>query len=52
MASFVENASELHHALAGHDHAGIIAHLADDAVLHQGIVSSHDATHTEGFTCS
>jgi hypothetical protein len=36
MAPFVENASELHHALADHDHAGIMAHLADDAVLHQG----------------
>lgn len=36
MASFAENASKLHHALASHDRSGIMAYLADEAVLHQG----------------
>jgi hypothetical protein len=36
MASFTENASKFNRALANHDHAGITAHLADDATMHQG----------------
>jgi ketosteroid isomerase-like protein len=37
MTSFAENATNFNKALAKHDHAGIMAHLADDAILHQGM---------------